>query len=60
MCVGRRMAESIINILASKILLNHRLEYVGETDVNRSIIGGFMQQNGPVLLKFILKEKDVI
>ncbi|XP_028394235.1 cytochrome P450 10-like [Dendronephthya gigantea] len=59
MCVGRRMAESIINILVSKILLSYRLEYVGEPDVNRSIKGALMQPDKPILLKFTPKRNDM-
>ncbi|XP_028392228.1 cytochrome P450 10-like [Dendronephthya gigantea] len=57
MCLGRRMAESIVIILVSKILLNYRLEYVGEPDVSRSIIEGTMQPNKPILLKVTSREK---
>ncbi|XP_028397343.1 cytochrome P450 10-like [Dendronephthya gigantea] len=57
MCLGRRMAESIVIILVSKILLNYRLEYVGEPDVSRSVIEGTMQPNKPILLKVTSREK---
>lgn len=53
MCIGRRMAESLIYTLVSKILCKYRLEYAGETEVIRSLVGTFMGPDRPVLIKCI-------
>jgi cytochrome P450 len=43
MCLGRRLAESMIYTLVSKLLLSFRLEYAGDTTVNKDIKDGLMK-----------------
>ncbi|CAB4032946.1 cytochrome P450 27C1-like [Paramuricea clavata] len=58
MCLGRRMAESLIYTLVAKILIRYRLQYAEgfENGVNRSLVGILMKPDRPVLLKFITRE----
>ena len=57
MCLGRRLAESMIYTLVSKLLLSFRLEYAGDTAVNKDIKDGLMKPDRPVLVKFIPRKK---
>ncbi|XP_028408096.1 cytochrome P450 27C1-like [Dendronephthya gigantea] len=52
MCLGKRVAESTIYTLVSKILLSYRLEYADEKEVKRSFIGGIMRPDTPIRLRF--------
>ncbi|CAB4024744.1 cytochrome P450 27C1-like [Paramuricea clavata] len=53
MCLGRRLAELPIYTLVSKIILSFRLEYAGDTAVNKDMVGGLMKPDRPLLVKFI-------
>ncbi len=53
MCIGRRMAEALIYTLACRVLLRYRVEYAGESELKRSLVGTFMGPDRPVLFKFI-------
>ncbi|XP_028396962.1 cytochrome P450 10-like [Dendronephthya gigantea] len=59
MCLGRRMAEALIYTVTSKLLLRYRLEYAGECELKRSLVGVFMSPDQPVLLKLIPREKKI-
>ncbi|XP_028396963.1 cytochrome P450 10-like [Dendronephthya gigantea] len=59
MCIGRRMAEALIYTVTSKLLLRYRLEYAGECELKRSLVGAFMSPDQPVLLKLIPREKEI-
>ncbi|XP_028397173.1 cytochrome P450 10-like [Dendronephthya gigantea] len=59
MCIGRRMAEALIYTVTSKLLLRYRLEYAGECELKRSLVGTFMSPDQPVLLKLIPREKEI-
>jgi cytochrome P450 len=52
MCIGRRIAVSMIYTLISKILLSYRLEYAVENEVNRCL-KPTMKPDRPILIKFI-------
>ena len=59
MCIGRRMAESMIYTLVSKILCTYRLEYADEFDneMNWSMVETVvLKPDRPVLLKFIPRQ----
>ena len=56
MCIGRRIAESMIYILISKILLSYRLEYAGEDEVNCCPKETLIKPDRPVLIKFIPRQ----
>ena len=51
LCLGKRVAESIIYTLVSKILLKYRLEYAGK-EIKASLIGGIMKPNTQMQLQF--------